>query len=83
MTNDPKRPKTASDDLEEHIVDAPLHEEVFGTDPDGGVNDTPKGAIGANVNLSVPPVQLDSNQPLRHIGDNDQGDFQPGGGRRR
>ena len=84
MTHDPKEPHkhTASDSLEEH-VDAPLHEEVFGHAPDGVVNDTPKGAIGANVNLGFPAVQLDRNQPLRHIGDSDQGDFQPGGGRRR
>lgn len=74
--------KTAADSFEEH-VDAPLHEKMFGSNPTGLVNDTPEGAIGENVNMSVPPVQLDSNQPLRHIGDTDQGDFQPGGGRRR
>ena len=84
MSNDPKDPKphTAADSLEE-IIDAPLHDQVFGANPDGGVNDTPKGAIGDNVNLGFPAVQLDRNQPLRHIGDSDQGDFQPGGGRRR
>ncbi len=82
MSTDPKHPKTASDSLEEH-VEAPLHEQVFGNNPDGVVNDTPKGAIGENVNLGLGGVQLDSNQPLRHIGDSDQGDFQPGGGRRR
>lgn len=82
MSNDPKKPHSASEDLEEH-VEAPLHEAVFGNDPDGFVNDTPRGAIGENVNLGLGGVQLDSNQPLRHIGDSDQGDFQPGGGRRR
>jgi hypothetical protein len=82
MSNDPKKPHTAADDLENH-VEAPLHEAVFGNDPDGFVNDTPRGAIGENVNLGLGGVQLDSNQPLRHIGDSDQGDFQPGGGRRR
>jgi hypothetical protein len=60
-----------------------LHEQVFGSDPDGFVNDTPPGAIGENVNIIGSAVMLDRNQPLRHIGDTDQGDFQPGGGRRR
>ena len=84
MTNDPKDPlhHTTADDLEDH-VDAPLHDQVFGTNPEGSVNDTPKGAIGANVNLGFSPVQLEPHQPLRHIGDSDQGDFQPGGGKRR
>jgi hypothetical protein len=82
MSNDPKKPHTAAEDLEDH-VEAPLHEQVFGNDPDGFVNDTPRGAIGENANLGLGGVQLDSNQPLRHIGDSDQGDFQPGGGRRR
>ena len=45
MSNDPKKPHTAADDLEDH-VEAPLHEAVFGNDPDGFVNDTPRGAIG-------------------------------------
>ena len=61
----------------------PLHDQVFGSDPDGLVNDTPAGAIGANVNIIGAPVMLDRNQPLRHIGDNEQGDFQPDGGRMR
>ena len=84
MTHDPKDPHThtAADDLEDH-VDAPLHDQVFGTNPEGSVNDTPKGAIGSNVNLGFPPVQLEPHQPLRHIGDSDQSDFQPGGGKRR
>ena len=29
----------------------PIHDEVFGVDPDGMYNDTPPGAIGTNVNL--------------------------------
>lgn len=77
---DPTKPHSTSDSLEEH-VDAPLHEEVFGSS-DGPVNDTPRGAIGANVNLGYPAVQLEPNKPLRHIGDTDQADYQPGGGRR-
>ena len=56
---------------------------MFGSDPDGFVNDTPRGAIGANVNIIGSAVQLDRNQPLRHIGDSDQGDFPPDNLRRR
>jgi len=78
---DPTKPHTTSDSLEE-LVDAPLHDEVFGANPDGPVNDTPRGAIGANVNLGFPAVALEPNKPLRHIGDTDQADYQPGGGRR-
>ena len=83
MSNPTDKPKTTSDALKEDIVESPLHDAVFGTDPDGFVNDTPSGAIGSNVNIIGSAVQLDRNQPLRHIGDSDAGDFQPGGGRRR
>jgi len=76
------KPKTTHEALKEH-VEAPLHEAVFGNDPDGGFNDTPPGAIGENVNFVGGGVQLDNHSPLRHIGDSDAGDFQPGGGRRR
>jgi hypothetical protein len=31
-------------------VHPPIHDEIFGSDPDGFYNDTPKGAIGENVN---------------------------------
>jgi hypothetical protein len=85
MSNNPRKPgdnDSAAESLEEDTQPS-LHEQVFGNDPDGFVNDTPKGAIGENVNHGFSGVQLDRNQPLRHIGDTDQGDFQPGGGRRR
>ena len=29
----------------------PIHDEIFGSDPDGFVNDTPPGAIGERVNI--------------------------------
>lgn len=61
----------------------PLHDEVFGKDPDGFYNDTPPGAIGENVNYIGTAVQPESNQPMRNLGDTDQGDRQPVGGRRR
>ncbi|MDP3738173.1 MAG: hypothetical protein Q8R02_12330 [Hyphomonadaceae bacterium] len=83
MSNPNDKSKTTADTLKEDIVESPLHEAVFGSDPDGFVNDTPEGAIGENVNYGLGGVQLDRNQPLRHIGDSDAGDFQPGGGRRR
>lgn len=50
MTN--KKPgdnPTAADALKED-TETSLHEQVFGSDPDGFVNDTPQGAIGENVN---------------------------------
>ena len=83
--SDPKenKPKSTAEQLDQDAGTS-LHEQVFGDDPDGFVNDTPSGAIGENVNHGFGGVQLDRNQPLRHIGDTDQGDFQPGGsGRRR
>ena len=50
MSHNPRDPNhhTAAEDLEDY-VDTPLHNEVFGANPDGPVNDTPRGAIGANV----------------------------------
>ncbi len=72
---DTKKPegadKTASDTLAENLT-APLHEKVFGSDPDGGVNDTPRGAIGNNVNILNPAVQPDGFGPMIHIGDSDR-----------
>lgn len=64
----------------------PIHDAVFGDefgrDPDGYYNDTPRGAIGENVNSIGIAVQPERNQPMRHMGDTDQGDRQPLGGRR-
>lgn len=63
--------------------DHPIHDQVFGSDPDGFVNDTPKGAIGQNVNVVGVAAQPEGHQPMRNVGDSDQGDRQPDGGRRR
>jgi hypothetical protein len=79
----PDAQKTAAEAIKSLVVDSPLHEAVFGNDPDGGFNDTPRGAIGDNVNIVAGGYQGDNHQPLRHIGDSEAGDFQPGGGRRR
>ena len=81
--SDTKKDNSTSETLGDETKTS-LHEQVFGSDPDGGVNDTPRGAIGENVNfMGGGGFQPDRHQPLRHIGDTDQGDFQPGGGRRR
>ena len=64
-------------------VNHPIHDTVFGSDPDGGYNDTPRCAIGENVNYVGIAVQPESNLPMRNVGDSDQGDRQPMGGRRR
>lgn len=61
----------------------PIHDEVFGVDPDGMFNDTPPGAIGENVNYIGTAVQPEKFQPMRNLGDTDQGDRQIDGGRRR
>ncbi len=64
----------------------PIHDAVFGDefgrDPDGFYNDTPRGAIAENVNSIGIAVQPERNQPMRHMGDTDQGDRQPLGQRR-
>ena len=60
----------------------PIHDEVFGADPDGMYNDTPHGAIEENVNLIGTAAQPEKFQPMRNLGDTDQGDRQPMGGRR-
>lgn len=61
----------------------PIHDAVFGNDPDGFFNDTPPGAIGDNVNYIGIAAAPERNQPMRNVGDSDQGDRQPDGGRRR
>lgn len=61
----------------------PIHDEIFGSDPDGFYNDTPPGAIGENVNQIGIAVQPEGFQPMRNVGDTDQGDRQPLGDRRR
>ena len=65
--------------------DHPIHDAIFGdgSDPDGYVDDTPDGAIGENVNIVGSAIQPERFQPLRNMGDSDQGDRQPDGGRRR
>jgi hypothetical protein len=64
-------------------MDHPIHDSIFGSDPDGFVNDTPPGAIGERVNVMGIAAQPERNQPMRGVGDTDQGDRQIDGGRRR
>jgi len=70
---DSKKPedRTASEVLDQNLT-APLHDKVFGADPDGGFNDTPRGAIGANVNLLNPGAQTDGFAPMTAVGDTDR-----------
>lgn len=67
----------------DYDVHHPIHDAIFGADPDGYVDDTPDGAIGENVNIIGSAVQPERFQPMRNLGDSDQGDRQPDGGRRR
>ena len=47
------------------------------------VDDTPHFADRNEVNLGGTAVQPESNQPMRNLGDTDQGDRQPDSSRRR
>jgi hypothetical protein len=78
--------RRAAEDIEGHAHDAPLHDQVFGFDDEGPapeVDDTPPGAIRGNVYIPGIAAQPEKNQPMRNVGDTDQGDRQPDGGRRR
>ena len=83
-TPSPDVARRAAQDIEEH-ADAPVHDQVFGDDdgPDPEVDDTPKGAIRGNVYMQGVAAQPEKNQPMRNVGDTDQGDRQPDGRRRR
>lgn len=64
----------------------PIHDAIFGDfgdDPDDFVNDTPRGALGERVNILGTAAQPERNQPMRGVGDTDQGDRQPDNDRRR
>ena len=65
------QPKSASDKLGEALK-TPLHEQVFGSDPDGGVNDTPPGASGERVVQMNLGAQPDGFQPMIQMGDTDR-----------
>ena len=81
--------RRAAKDIEEHDTekrsgDPGLHERGFRRDEDAeGVDDTPPGAGRREVNIVGTAVQPEGNQPMRNVGDTDQGDRQPDGGRRR
>ncbi len=64
-------------------ADHPIHDSIFGNDPDGFYNDTPPGAIGERVNIMGIAAQPEGHQPMRGVGDTDQGDRQVDGTRRR
>jgi hypothetical protein len=80
--------RRAAEDIEEHASekrsgDPSLHERVFGEDDEAMVDDTPPGAGRREVNQIGTAVQPEEFQPMRGVGDTDQGDRQPDGGRRR
>jgi len=61
---------TTSEALAQSIA-TPLHEQVFGSDPDGGDADTPRGAIGTNSVFLGTAVQPRGFGPMRAVGDTD------------
>ncbi|MDP3736606.1 MAG: hypothetical protein Q8R02_04405 [Hyphomonadaceae bacterium] len=65
--------------------EAPIHDSVFGhlNEQDQLADDTPAGADPDSVNIIGAAVQPERNQPIRNLGDTDQGDRQPDGRRRR
>jgi hypothetical protein len=69
--NDDDKPATASDALSA-ATKTPLHDSVFGSDPDGNDADTPPGAIGKNVVLLNPAVQPSGFGPMTKVGDTDR-----------
>jgi hypothetical protein len=78
-TIDPRDPTGRDPDASEH----PIHDGVFGHHHDESADDTPPGADHDSVNIIGSAVQPERFQPMRNIGDTDQGDRQPDGGRRR
>jgi hypothetical protein len=80
--------KTTSEELDEELVDErsgdpSVHEKVFGRDEEKAYDDTPPGAGHREVNPVGTAVQPEGFEPMRNVGDTDQGDRQPDGGRRR
>jgi hypothetical protein len=64
----------------------PLHDTIFGEHEEGpnpDADDTPPGASRAAVNLGVTAVQPEGFGPMRSLGDTEQHDRQPDGGRKR
>jgi hypothetical protein len=87
-TPSPEVARRAAQDIEEHATekrsgDPSIHERVFGVDEEADFDDTPPGAGRRAVNPIGTAVQPEGNQPLRNLGDTDEGDRQPDGGRRR
>ena len=71
MADEKKPEETPESDLAKNIKTS-LHEQVFGSDPDGGVNDTPPGAAGDRVVMMAPAIQPIGFQPMTKIGDTDR-----------
>ncbi|HEV7694447.1 MAG TPA: hypothetical protein VGO52_26660 [Hyphomonadaceae bacterium] len=70
-TKKPDEAQTTSSALSD-ATKTPLHDAIFGNDPDGQDNDTPRGAIGQNVVLLTPAAQPEGFGPMTAVGDNDR-----------
>jgi hypothetical protein len=93
-TPDPDVARRAARDIEQHsggapMQDNPVHESVFGDDDtlaeddflaEDSVHPGPDPRPGTRPGTAVQPEQ---NQPMRNVGDTEQGDRQPEGGPRR
>lgn len=65
------KPETTSEALG-NALKTSLHEQVFGSDPNGQDHDTPAGAIGENVVQSSSPIVPSGFQPMLNVGDTDR-----------
>lgn len=85
---DPEVARRAARDIEQHagrapMQDNPVHDSVFGDDDllaEDHVHPGPDPRPGTRPGTAVQPER---NQPMRNVGDTDQGDRQPTGGPRR
>jgi len=68
--NDKPEDKSTSSVLASELK-TPLHEQVFGSDPDGSNHETPRGAIGKNVVFGGTAVQPSGHGPMTGVGDTD------------
>lgn len=85
---DPQVARRAARDIEQNAADAPMqdnpvHDSVFGDDELLAEDDIHPGLDPRPATRPGTAVQPDSHQPMRNVGDTDQGDRQPEGGPRR
>lgn len=73
----------SADPRDPTLSEHPIHDGVFGHHHDEAADDTPPGADHDSVNIIGSAIAPEGFGPMRNIGDTDQGDRQPDGGRRR